>query len=139
MGRWCNKPPTSRPEPPASYEDVNDAERLSIDPMMRHVVGGRAGYRTAASTSQVDRFETEILTTRKNLKSLVNVPSGRPPTGPLQHAEPKVYDFNFNVTVSTVWPQYVTQRWRYRLEDVPSVLPPIWRKSQLNRADNLLL
>jgi len=26
----------------AGYEDVNDADRLSIDPAMRHVVGGRA-------------------------------------------------------------------------------------------------
>ena len=26
----------------AGYEDINDAERLSVDPIMRHVVGGRA-------------------------------------------------------------------------------------------------
>ncbi len=39
----------------AGYEDVNDAERLSVDPVMRHVVGGRAVDRTAASTSQVGR------------------------------------------------------------------------------------
>jgi hypothetical protein len=26
----------------AGYEDTNDAERLSVDPAMRHVVGGRA-------------------------------------------------------------------------------------------------
>ena len=26
----------------AGYEDVNDAERLAIDPAMRHVIGGRA-------------------------------------------------------------------------------------------------
>jgi hypothetical protein len=26
----------------AGYEDTNDAERLSVDPTMRHVVGGRA-------------------------------------------------------------------------------------------------
>ena len=26
----------------AGYEDVNDAERLAVDPAMRHVVGGRA-------------------------------------------------------------------------------------------------
>ena len=26
----------------AGYEDTNDAERLSVDPSMRHVVGGRA-------------------------------------------------------------------------------------------------
>ena len=30
----------------AGYEDTNDAERLSIDPTMRHVVGGRATERT---------------------------------------------------------------------------------------------
>ncbi|MGP8201936.1 MAG: transposase, partial [Limisphaerales bacterium] len=35
----------------AGYEDTNDAERLSVDPTMRHVVGGRATERTAASTS----------------------------------------------------------------------------------------
>ena len=39
------------------YEDTNDAERLSIDPAMRHVVGGRAKERTAASTSLMGRFE----------------------------------------------------------------------------------
>jgi hypothetical protein len=35
----------------AGYEDTNDAERLSVDPTMRYVVGGRAAERTAASTS----------------------------------------------------------------------------------------
>jgi hypothetical protein len=29
----------------AGYQDTNDAERLSIDPAMRHVVGGRAKRR----------------------------------------------------------------------------------------------
>jgi hypothetical protein len=28
----------------AGYEDVHDAERLSVDPVMRHVVGGRASW-----------------------------------------------------------------------------------------------
>jgi hypothetical protein len=47
----------------AGYEDVNDAERLCVDPAMRHVVGGRASQpeKHAASTSEVGRFETEIL------------------------------------------------------------------------------
>jgi hypothetical protein len=44
----------------AGYEDTNNAERLSVDPAIRQVVGGRAIDRTAASTSQVGRFETEI-------------------------------------------------------------------------------
>ena len=50
----------------AGYEDTNDAERLSVDPVMRHVVGGRAVDRNAASTSQVARFETEVLTDPDN-------------------------------------------------------------------------
>jgi len=51
----------------AGYEDTNDAERLSIDPVMRHVVGGRAADRIAASTSQVSRFETDVLLHPDNL------------------------------------------------------------------------
>jgi len=46
----------------AGYEDTNDAERLSVDPAMRHVVGEWARDKTAASVSQMGRFETEILT-----------------------------------------------------------------------------
>ena len=45
----------------AGYDDTNDAERLSVDPAMRQIVGGRATERTAASTSLMGRFETEIL------------------------------------------------------------------------------
>jgi hypothetical protein len=51
----------------AGYEDVNDAERLRIDPAMRRLVGGRAKEKEAASTSEMSRFETEILSWRKNL------------------------------------------------------------------------
>jgi hypothetical protein len=57
----------------AGYEDTNDAERLAVDPAMRHVVGGRAKDRQGASTSQMGRFETEILTARKNLKALMDL------------------------------------------------------------------
>jgi hypothetical protein len=59
----------------AGYEDVNDAERLAVDPAMRHVVGGRATLpkKQAASTSEVGRFETEILSTKENLTSLMNL------------------------------------------------------------------
>ena len=46
----------------AGYEDVNDAERLCRDPAMRWVVGDRAIEGTAASASQMSRFETEWLT-----------------------------------------------------------------------------
>jgi len=58
----------------AGYEDTNDAERLSVDPAMRHVVGERAKDKTAASVSQMGRFETEILTQSQNLKALMNQP-----------------------------------------------------------------
>jgi len=62
----------------AGYEDVNDAERLWVDPTMRHVVGGRASGedKQAASTSEVGRFETEMLSTKNNLTALMNL-SGR--------------------------------------------------------------
>ena len=58
----------------AGYEDVNDAERLSVDPVMRHVIGGRAADRLAASTSQVARFETEVLRHPDNLAVLMAMP-----------------------------------------------------------------
>ena len=58
----------------AGYEDTNDAERLSVDPAMRHVVGERAKDKTAASVSLMGRFETEILTQSQNLKALMNQP-----------------------------------------------------------------
>ena len=57
----------------AGYEDTNDAERLSVDPTMRQVVGGRATEHTAASTSQMGRFETEVLTQPGNLKVLTKL------------------------------------------------------------------
>ena len=59
----------------AGYEDVNDAERLAVDPAMRHVVGGRAAQadKEAASPSGVGRFETEMLSQRHNLTALMNL------------------------------------------------------------------
>jgi hypothetical protein len=59
----------------AGYDDVNDAERLCVDPAMRHVVGGRASQpeKQAASASEVGRFETEILSTKENLTALMNL------------------------------------------------------------------
>jgi len=58
----------------AGYEDTNDAERLAVDPAMRHVVGGRAKKKSAASTSQMSRFETEVLTEPWNLEPLMDLP-----------------------------------------------------------------
>jgi hypothetical protein len=57
----------------AGYEDVNDAERLCLDPAMRTVAGGRAKDQAAASTSEMARFETETLSTKENLKHLMDL------------------------------------------------------------------
>ena len=57
----------------AGYEDVNDAERLCLDPALRIVVGGRAKEAQAASTSEMARFETETLSTKENLKLLMDL------------------------------------------------------------------
>jgi hypothetical protein len=57
----------------AGYEDLNDAQRLRVDPAMRTVVGSRARQHTAASTSEIGRFETDTLTTRENLNRLMDL------------------------------------------------------------------
>src|SRR5262245_57507131 len=55
------------------YEDVNDAERLCLDPALRAVLGGRAKAAQAASTSEMARFETQTLSTTENLKHLIDL------------------------------------------------------------------
>ena len=60
----------------AGYDDVNDAERLRHDPAMRWIVGGKATHGSAASPSQMGRFETRWLTVEKNLLALADL-SGR--------------------------------------------------------------
>jgi len=57
----------------AGYEDVNDADRLGRDPAMRWIVGGKAVERGGASTSQMGRFETELLATDDNLAALADL------------------------------------------------------------------
>jgi hypothetical protein len=54
----------------AGYEDVNDAERLSVDLAMRAIVDRRGLVGTAASISQMGRFETRWLTHEANLVAL---------------------------------------------------------------------
>jgi hypothetical protein len=73
----------------ASYEDVNDAERLACDPAMRAIVGREGLDRPAASTSQMGRFETEWLAAEANLDVLSDLSGAwidrvhrrRPPDG----------------------------------------------------------
>ena len=57
----------------AGYEDVNDADRLALDPVMRQVVGGRAVDTQAASASQMGRFETETLALPENRAALADL------------------------------------------------------------------
>src|SRR3954470_20262693 len=57
----------------AGYEDVNDAERLCHDPAMRWVVGARAISGSAASASQMGRFETRWLSRPENLAALADL------------------------------------------------------------------
>jgi hypothetical protein len=57
----------------AGYEDVNDAEQLCCDPAMRWVVGDRAISGSAASASQMGRFETKWLSRPENLTALTDL------------------------------------------------------------------
>ena len=52
----------------AGYDDVNDADRLALDPVMRQVVGGRA-----TSANRMGRFETEMLATSDNRSALADL------------------------------------------------------------------
>ena len=52
---------------------MNDADRLSLDPVMRWIVGGHAVRRNSASTSQMGAVETEVLATEENLAALADL------------------------------------------------------------------
>jgi len=54
-------------------------------------------------------------------------PSGRPPVGPLQRVEPRVYDFTFDVTVTTAWQYDLSLQRSYNLLDAPIVMPVIFQ------------
>jgi hypothetical protein len=46
---------------------------MRVDPAMRRVVGGPAKEKEAASTSEMSRFETEILSPSWNLTASMNL------------------------------------------------------------------
>ncbi|MHC4108158.1 MAG: hypothetical protein ACYSTY_08760, partial [Planctomycetota bacterium] len=54
-------------------------------------------------------------------------PSGRPPIGPLERYEPRMYDFTFEVAVSTVHQRDALDRQYYHLADAPIVMPVIFQ------------
>src|SRR3712207_7685230 len=55
------------------FRSVNDADRLRRDPAMRWVVGDRAISGSAASASQMGRFETKWLSRPENLSALADL------------------------------------------------------------------
>jgi len=57
----------------AGYEDLNDAARLSTDPTFRLIGSPKRWYCTAALTSTLHWFETELLTREENLVGLMAV------------------------------------------------------------------
>jgi len=57
----------------AGYEDVNDATRMSKDPVMRAIAGKKKVKKNAASTNTMGRFETEMLTMQENLGALSEI------------------------------------------------------------------
>ena len=54
----------------AGYEDVNDAERVSVDPTFRPIGSEKIWDRGAALTSRLQSFETELLAEPENLAGL---------------------------------------------------------------------
>ena len=55
----------------AGYEDLNDAERVSIDPTFRLIGSQKIWHRGAALTSTLHGFETEMLASEENLLGLM--------------------------------------------------------------------
>jgi predicted ribosome quality control (RQC) complex YloA/Tae2 family protein len=57
----------------AGYEDVNDAERLSQDPMFRLIGSEKIWERGAALTSRLHWFETEVLSQAEHFDGLSRI------------------------------------------------------------------
>ena len=55
----------------AGYEDLNDAERVAIDPTFRLIGSQKIWDRGAALTSTLHAFETEMLASEENLLGLM--------------------------------------------------------------------
>ena len=62
-----------RPQSCAGDDDLNSAERLPVDPVLRQAVGGKAIAKEAESTGDMGRFETEVLTQPKHLLALLEL------------------------------------------------------------------
>jgi transglutaminase-like putative cysteine protease len=60
------------------------------------------------------------------LAALAAPPSGRPPIGPLKRYEPKVFDLTFGAGVSTLQQRNALDKFNYRLENAPIVMPIVF-------------
>ena len=94
---------------PSGYDDVNDADRLGRDPAMRWIVGGKAIERQAASTSQMGRFETELLATDENVEALVDM-NGVWIDKVHDRHPPKMIILDMDSSVSPAWRTRAEQR-----------------------------
>jgi hypothetical protein len=65
---------------------VNDAERLRHDPAMRWIVGGKAAHGSAASPSQMGRFETQWLAAEIWVMKPISYARHRFPPDIIRHA-----------------------------------------------------
>jgi hypothetical protein len=50
-------------------------------------------------------------------------PTGRPPVGPLQRTDPKIYDFQFKVLMKTAIPYDLTAQERFNIAETPILFP----------------
>ncbi len=58
--------------------------------------------------------------------TMLTPPAGRPPIGPLERYEPRIYDVSFDVTVATVQTAIASDRLQYELQDTPIAMPIIF-------------
>ena len=112
----------------AGYEDVNDAQRLSHDPVMRAIVDRKGLDRMAASTSQMGRFETEWLTTNSNLAALSDL-SGVWIDRVHDRRPPKLIILDMDSSVSPTHGDQEGTAYNGRLHLLSSAIPvqPVWR------------
>jgi len=57
----------------AGYGDLNDADRLSVDPTMHIITGKKIDRKNAASVNTMGQFETKMLSGNGNLHALSEV------------------------------------------------------------------
>jgi hypothetical protein len=97
----------------AGYDDVNNADRLRRDRVIRQLVGGRAVKRRAASVSAMGRFETAMLMRPENLAALADLP-GRWIDAVHDRRPPKVATLDMDSSDSPVHGEQEGSAWNGR-------------------------